>query len=300
MEIERRRLTAKLEDVKHKMARSKGWSDPSLVAEQQYVQMQLKRLSSGAIMAQSVEQAEVVCTTCSGAGLGMLRSLQFPFVLIDEATQAPEPAALIPLFHNSAQVVLVGDQCQLPPTIVCDEAAWGGLDVSMFDRLIAEGLQTHCLDTQYRMHPSISAFSCAKFYQRKLHDGVEAVDRLRPETVLESDLPEGSNVCIVNVDAVEVSQGSSKFNPAEAQCVAALCSALVQSGVDGSEIGVVTPYAAHVGRIVSQISALRRSPGDLNVSSVDGFQGQERDVIILSTCRATPSARSASWPTGGG
>ena len=290
LELQRQRLSRELQDTKRKLERYGRKPPPELTAHCQDLVQQLGRLSSGTIMAQSIEQAEVVCTTCVGAGLGMLRGIQFPFVLIDEATQAVEPAALIPFFHGSSQIVMVGDQCQLPPTVVSEEVARAGFDISMFDRLIGNGLETQILNTQYRMHPSISAFPSARFYKGLLKDGVDPLDRqLPPSHVLGfGDIFTNTNLCIINVDGVEQLQGTSKSNAQEASCVSALCQQL--HGVEAfNGIGVITPYAAHVGNIQKElVQAFGPTMNDIEVSSVDGFQGQEKDVIILSTCRVNP------------
>ena len=81
-----------------------------------------------------LENAQVICATCVGAAAGYLKDFSFCHILIDEASQAHELSCLVPIIHGAEQLVLVGDHCQLPPTISCDAAKEDGLDVSLFDR----------------------------------------------------------------------------------------------------------------------------------------------------------------------
>ena len=132
-----------------------------------------------------------MCATCIGAGHELLAAHRFPLVLIDgnyfpiatfylpvsitnllpEATQATEPAVLCPIVKGSEQIVLLGDHFQLPPTVMSDKAAKGGLRRSLFERLTETGVPVQLLDVQYRMHPSISAFPSKEFYRGRVRDG---------------------------------------------------------------------------------------------------------------------------------
>ncbi|GIS50546.1 MAG: hypothetical protein Ct9H90mP24_8380 [Methanobacteriota archaeon] len=105
-----------------------------------------------------LDRAQVLCCTCIGSGHDLLDGRSFSRVLIDEATQATEPASLVPLVKGSRQIVLVGDHRQLPPTVISRRAEKGGLDRSLFERLVEMGIAPLMLTTQYRMHPSISDF----------------------------------------------------------------------------------------------------------------------------------------------
>ena len=80
------------------------------------------------------ENVDVICATCIGCGMGPLDSKTFPFIVIDEAAQVIEPAVILPLGKGAVQAVMVGDQCQLPATVLSQEAQAKGLDISMFDR----------------------------------------------------------------------------------------------------------------------------------------------------------------------
>lgn len=100
-----------------------------------------------------LKHANVICTTCVGAGDPRLLNMRFEHVLIDESTQATEPECLIPITMGAKQIVLVGDHCQLGPVIMCKKAAKSGLHQSLFERLVWLTARPIRLEVQYRMHP---------------------------------------------------------------------------------------------------------------------------------------------------
>lgn len=228
-----------------------------------------------------IGKADVVCATVIGSGMGLLRNFDFPFVVVDEAAQIIEPACLIPLAKGSAQVLMVGDQCQLPATVLSHQAQKAGLDVSLFDRLITMGMEVHMLSIQYRMHPMIAEFPSWRFYDHKLETGVRPADR--PVVPLQGlDL---GTMAVIHVGASEYSQGLSKSNEGEAECVEHLVRAM-QATCALSEVGVITPYSAQVARIRQSLRGLGREADQVQVSSVDAFQGSEKEVIVLSMVRS--------------
>ena len=105
-----------------------------------------------------LQAAEVICTTCVGAGDPRLADLRFRQVLIDESTQAMEAECFIPIVMGAKQIVLVGDHCQLGPVVMCKPAAKAGLTQSLFERLVLLGIRPIRLQVQYRMHPCLSEF----------------------------------------------------------------------------------------------------------------------------------------------
>lgn len=126
--------------------------------------------------------ADVVTSTCTGVGGETLSGFRFNVCVVDEATQATEPAVFIPLVHcQSDCFVLVGDPAQLPPTVVSTVGKGNGLSVSLFERLQYRGLKAWLLNTQYRMHPSIAAFPSAQFYNNRLISFPKAKDRPAPK-----------------------------------------------------------------------------------------------------------------------
>merc|ERR1719336_2184327 len=127
-----------------------------------------------------LNSADVICTTCVGAGDPRLKHCRFRQVLIDESTQATEPECLIPIVMGAKQVVLVGDHCQLGPVIMCKKAANAGLQRSLFERLILLNIHPIRLQVQYRMHPCLSEFPSNTFYEGSLQNGVNKQDRNCP------------------------------------------------------------------------------------------------------------------------
>jgi len=231
-----------------------------------------------------LDRCQVLCCTCIGSGHDLLDGRRFSRVLIDEATQATEPASLVPLVRGSRQIVLIGDHKQLPPTVISRRAEDGGLSRSLFERLIDMGIEPKLLTTQYRMHPSISEFPNTHFYQGLLEDGVSPDQRPAPMGMLWPDWE--SPMAFVPVDGDELlsPDGASKENPAEASWAVKILIGLVEGGeVDLSDIGIVTPYAGQVRAIRDMIPESLQS---VEVRTVDGYQGREKDVIIFSCVRS--------------
>ena len=239
-----------------------------------------------------LDEAEVICATTIGAGHRLLTSRKFPIVLMDEATQATEPSALVPIVKGCRQLVLVGDHQQLPPTVISRKADEGGLGRSLFDRLIACGLQSTMLTTQYRMHPILREFPSARFYENRLDDGCTADQRPPPAGFLWPDCDHP--MAFVPIEGVEEAdeEGKSRSNRDEAAKVLGVVNDLLAAGdVQPSDIGVISPYNGQV-RELSRLFDLAggREPGQpyfgLEIKSVDGYQGREKDVIVFSTVRA--------------
>lgn len=126
-----------------------------------------------------LQNADVICCTCVGAGDPRLNKFKFRTVLIDEATQSTEPESMIPLVLGCKQVVLVGDHQQLGPVIMNKKAAKAGLSQSLFERLVILGHPPIRLTVQYRMHPCLSEFPSNMFYEGTLQNGVTVQERLR-------------------------------------------------------------------------------------------------------------------------
>lgn len=149
-----------------------------------------------------LSNADVICCTCVGCGDPRLSKIKFRTVLIDEATQAvsrpshtcsrvpliltyinvfqqTEPETMIPLTFGVKQLVMVGDHCQLGPTIMSKKAARAGLNQSLFERMILLGNKPIRLQVQYRMHPCLSEFPSNMFYEGTLQNGVTAPERIR-------------------------------------------------------------------------------------------------------------------------
>ena len=238
--------------------------------------------------------ADVICCTCVGAGDPRLSAFRFRAVLIDEATQATEPEMLIPLVAGAKHAVLVGDHCQLGPVVMSKRAAKAGLAQSLFERLILLGVVPIRLAVQYRMHPALSEFPSNAFYEGMLQNGVTADDR----RAAGFDFPwpgRDPQMFWVQLGGEEMSaSGTSYLNRAEAAAVEKLVTAFLRAGIRPDEIGVITPYEGQRAYVVAHMAragALRQQLyKEIEVASVDSFQGREKEYIILSCVRSNENA----------
>ncbi|XP_074304061.1 regulator of nonsense transcripts 1 homolog [Silene latifolia] len=237
------------------------------------------------------QSADVICCTCVGAGDPRLANFRFRQVLIDESTQATEPECLIPLVLGVKQAVLVGDHCQLGPVIMCKKAARAGLAQSLFERLVLLGVKPIRLQVQYRMHPALSEFPSNNFYEGTLQNGVTINERQTTGIDFPWPVPNRPMFFYVQMGQEEISaSGTSYLNRTEAANVEKIVTTFLRSGVVPSQIGVITPYEGQRAYIVNYMSrngALRQQLyKEIEVASVDSFQGREKDYIILSCVRS--------------
>lgn len=246
----------------------------------------LKRAAERKILA----YAQVICCTCAGAGDPRLAKFRFQKVLIDESTQATEPECLIPLVLGVQQVVFVGDHRQLGPVIMCKKAAKAGLNRPLFERLILLGHRPLRLQVQYRMHPCLSEFPSNMFYEGSLQNGVSVEERS-----LEIDFPwpiKSTPMFFYNCIGQEEfsSSGTSFLNKEECSVCEKIVTHFLRAGTNSSQIGVITPYEgqrAHLVSYMQRFGPLRTQLyKEIEVASVDSFQGREKDFIILSCVRS--------------
>lgn len=240
-----------------------------------------------------IDDSDVICSTNSSAASEALEDEEFDLCVIDEATQATEPSCLIPV-TKAKKLVMAGDHKQLPPTILNQEAKRKGLNETMFERIIAlhgDGVKT-LLKEQYRMHEKIMEFSAEKFYEGELkadnsvryhtlEDLVNKTHKGKFKKVLNLSEP----VIFVNTNQKmreRSRKGSpSKENPGEAKIAVALAERLIDLNLKPRDIGIITPYKDQTDLIENKINE-----EDLEVDTVDGFQGREKEVIILSLTRS--------------
>lgn len=246
-----------------------------------------------------LQAADVICCTCVGAGDPRLKNFRFRQVLIDEATQAIEAEALIPIAMGAKQVVFVGDHCQLGPVVMCKAAAKAGLTQSLFERLVLIGNRPIRLQVQYRMHPSLSEFPSNMFYEGSLQNGVTEADRQllnMPEYAGKEDFPwpvPSKPMFFYSITGMEEISGSgtSYLNRTEASHVEKIVTHLLRMGVTPAQIGVITPYdgqkkyLSDYMRRVGPLSATLYET--IEVASVDAFQGREKDFILVSCVRSS-------------
>ena len=262
----------------------------SVTDERRFRQLQ------GRLESRLLASADVVCCTCVSAADPRVARMRFQHVLVDEATQATEPEILIPLVMGAKQVILVGDHCQLGPVILDKVAARAGFNQSMFERLMLLGMRPLRLEVQYRMHPALSEFPSQTFYEGALQNGVTLADREHPMDEFpwpRKDLP---LVFYHSGGTEEISgSGTSYLNRAEALNIERIVTSFIKSGrLNGSQIGVITPYEgqrAHIQTVLQRHTSLPASAyRDIEIASVDAFQGREKDFIILSCVRSNSQA----------
>ena len=237
-----------------------------------------------------LDGADVILATCAGAGDPVLAGREFDLAVVDEAAQALEPACWIPL-QKARRVVLAGDHRQLPPTILSLEAARGGLGTTLFDRLMARGGSrwSRLLVTQYRMHRSIMEYPSRELYEGRLRaDPAVAGHLLRDLPGVEEAEASAAPLWFVDTagcgyDEETEAEGESKENAGEAEAAARLVEGLAALGVPPADIGVITPYSAQVRRLRERLASL--GP-DLEVDTVDGFQGREKEALVISLVRS--------------
>lgn len=245
------------------------------------------------VVSHLLDGAEALCVTLTGIDHEVLGPRQFDLAVVDEACQSTEPACWIPLLR-SQRLILAGDHCQLPPTVVSTEATKEGFGVSLQERLIkryGESLLSRRLTVQYRMHQQIAGFSSVEFYAGELTAPAEVATRLL------CDLPgiERGPLTEAPVDFIDTAgasyseelepDGESRRNPEEAELVVRKVAALVAAGLQPAQIAVISPYAAQV-RLLREKLEREYSEDGVDVDTVDGFQGREQEAVIISLVRS--------------
>lgn len=235
--------------------------------------------------------ADVICCTCVGAGDPRLAKFKFRTVLIDESTQSAEPECLIPIVLGCKQLVLVGDHQQLGPVIMNKKAAKAGLSTSLFERLVNLGTVPIRLQIQYRMHPCLSEFPSNMFYDGSLQNGVTTNQRLRRDIDFPWPVVDNPMMFWSNLGAEEISaSGTSYLNRTEASNVEKIVTRFFKAGVKPDGIGIITPYEGQRSYIVSSMQTSgtfkKELYKEIEVASVDAFQGREKDFIVLSCVRS--------------
>lgn len=244
-----------------------------------------------------LSKARIVCATTTGLDRDRLEGKYFDWCIMDEASQSVEPSTWIPIqFAN--RIVLAGDHFQLPPTIISSEAIKGGFDISLMERLLTNiGPNiSRRLNVQYRMHNDIMKFSSDVFYENSL----QADESVR--SALLTDLPTVTDSPLTNcpvhfIDTAGASydeetepNGDSRLNPLEAELVVKKIYELLECGLNPNMIAVISPYSAQVKLLRELLSAQAAEDGGLSkaieIDSVDGFQGREKEAVIVSLVRS--------------
>ena len=249
------------------------------------------------INAQLFGEARVIASTLVGSSSRLLEGQKFGTLFIDEAAQALEAACWIPI-RRVSRVILAGDHCQLPPTVKSIAALKGGLGKTLMERIVENKPETvTLLKMQYRMNEEIMRFSSDWFYGNQ----VESAPEVKYRSILDLDIP------MSWIDTSSWSESSTLFkeqfvgesfgriNKAEAELTLLVLEKYFQK--IGKErilderldVGIISPYRAQVQYLRRQLKKkefFKPYRSLISVNTVDGFQGQERDIILISLVRA--------------
>ena len=244
------------------------------------------------INADLFNEARVVACTLAGSAHRVMTGMKFATLFIDEAAQALEPACWIAI-RRADRVILAGDHCQLPPTVKCQEAVRGGLAHTLMQTIVKRKPEAvSLLKIQYRMNEEIMRFSSDWFYGGSL----QAAPEVKYRGILDYDTP----MVWINTEGMDcneefVGESFGRINKSEARLtLEQLQTYITRIGKqrileERIDFGVISPYKAQVQYLRQSI---RREPFFkpfhhlISINTVDGFQGQERDVIVISLVRA--------------
>ncbi|KAI8912726.1 AAA domain-containing protein [Gorgonomyces haynaldii] len=234
--------------------------------------------------------ADIVLATLSASGqdiVSQMGNVKFPLVIIDEACQSVEVSSLIPLRCGARKVILVGDPNQLPPTVMSQVSKSKKYDQSLFARIAQKTPKSvMLLSIQYRMHPELSIFPSKHFYNSRLQDAPGMAEKRRAKWH-EKFKP---YQCI-HVPGEEKTGGmQSYYNMMEVDIIVGLVKRLADAFplVDFSQkIGIITFYSSQLSKLKSRFQQEfgPRILQSIDINTVDGFQGQEKEIVFLSTVR---------------
>ena len=252
------------------------------------------------INTQLFDEARVIACTLVGSANRLLDGQKFATLFIDEAAQALEAASWIPI-RRCSRVVLAGDHCQLPPTVKSIAALKAGLGKTLMERIVENRPEVvTLLKIQYRMNEEIMRFSSDWFYGNQ----VESAPEVKFRSILDLDTPmtwvDTSQIQFPEDSAVSfkeqfIGENFGRINKAEAELtLLALQQYFERIGKqrildERIDVGVISPYRAQVQYLRSQLKKkeyFKPFRSLITVNTVDGFQGQERDVIVISLVRS--------------
>ena len=239
-----------------------------------------------------IDTSNIILSTNSTSAIEEISRTKFEVVIVDEATQATIPSVLIPL-AKARRFILAGDHKQLPPTIISKKAHF--LENTLFEELIEKyPNKSALLNVQYRMNSFLMKFPNSEFYNGNLKSDL-SVDNINinemitlnnlNENKLEKDLHDDSKpLLFINTSDLEenrekhLKDSKSIINQSEANIASLIAKFYLKNGINTKDIGIISPYADQVNLI--------KDKTDIEVKSVDGFQGREKEVIIISTVRS--------------
>ena len=249
-------------------------------------------------------QAHVIASTLVGSASRLLQGMKFSTLFIDEGAQALEPATWIPI-RRAGRVIFAGDHCQLPPTVKSYEAMKAGFGKSLMERIVEKHPEcVKLLTTQYRMHQEIMEFSSRWFYNGKMTASPDVkyrgiLDLDTPIEWIDTSISENLDLSIELDDEqafTETITGNyGKINKDEAiLTILTLQKYIKKIGLsrfqeERLDVGIISPYRAqtqYLRRLIKRTPFFKPIRKQISVNTVDGFQGQERDIIVISMVRS--------------
>lgn len=246
------------------------------------------------IQAKLISEAQVICSTLSGSAHDFLASMYIKFdqVIVDEACQCVELSAIIPLRYGCKKCVMVGDPNQLPPTVLSQRAASLKYEESLFVRMQRNNPNlVYLLDVQYRMHPEISQFPSLEFYNSRLTDGDGMLEK--------NTRPWHANHLLSPYRFFDIlsrhqqnERSKSFLNQTESKVAVELVEKLMEV-LPGKQfkgkVGIISPYKEQIRNLRNEFTKKFGASilAEIDFNTVDGFQGQEKEIIIMSCVRAS-------------
>lgn len=231
------------------------------------------------IVREIIDNSDVIVSTNSSAALESIQDTKFDVAIIDEASQTTIPSVLIPIC-KAHRFILAGDHKQLPPTIISDDAY--ELEETLFESLIERySHKSQLLNVQYRMNEKLMNFPNELFYDNLLKADSSVKDICLGDIF---DVDDDSVLSFVDTSSMNnneeehLNDSKSFVNKLEASICLELANNFVKNGFDEKDIGIISPYADQV-KIISENTSIE-------VKSIDGFQGREKEIIIISTVRS--------------
>ncbi|XP_020538539.1 DNA replication ATP-dependent helicase/nuclease JHS1 isoform X2 [Jatropha curcas] len=247
-----------------------------------------------------LEQFKVVGVTCLGVASPLLANKKFDVCIMDEAGQITLPISLGPLMFTS-KFVLVGDHYQLPPLVQNTEARENGMGISLFCRLSeAHPHAISALQSQYRMCQGIMELSNALIYGDRLRCGSLEIAKAKLKfsslrahaSWLRKVLDPTRPIVFINTDmlrAFEAKDSKAVNNPMEAYIIAEVTKELIDSGIVGEDIGIITPYNSQANLIRTSVCTI-----SVEVHTIDKYQGRDKDCILVSFVRSSENPRNCN------
>ncbi|KAL2487579.1 uncharacterized protein Fot_40871 [Forsythia ovata] len=257
-----------------------------------------REMSKDKIMEFCFQMASLIfCTASSSFKLHSVNMKPLKLLVIDEAAQLKECESIIPLqLPGLRHAILVGDDWQLPASVISKLSEEAGFGRCLFGRLSSLGYSRHLLNVQYRMHPSISRFPNSNFYHNKMLDATSVKGKNYGRSCLPGRMY--GPYSFINVFGGKEEMDDvrrSRRNMVEVAVIVNIVHQLFKVWNDSKEklsIGVISPYAAQVVAIQDKLTVENHERFIVTVKSIEGFQGGEEDIIIISTVRSNNNGSS--------